>query len=78
MKDTQITLQKQIIDQKDELLKSKTEQLAAVQTTVETELRSYCEAATTGLSDKSITTAQVKLAVKSAVENLKRRTELAT
>lgn len=68
LKDTQITLQKQIIDQKDELLKSKTEQLAAVQTTVKTELRSYCEAATTGLSDKSITAAQVKLAVKSAVE----------
>ena len=62
--DTQITLQKQIIDQKHELLKSKTEQLAAVQITVKTELRSYCEAAKTGLSDKAITAAQVKKAVK--------------
>ena len=55
------------MEQKDELLKQKDEQLQSVQSTVKTELRSYCEAAKQGVSASSITAAQVKMAVKTAV-----------
>ena len=53
--------QKQIIDQKDELLKCKTEQLPNVQTTVKTELLSQCEAAQSGYSDEDIAASHVDI-----------------
>ena len=62
-----IKLQKDSMEQKDELLRQKDEQLQSVQSTVKTELRSYCEAAKQGVASSSITAAQVKTAVKTVV-----------
>ena len=47
----QIALQETIISKDEELLKSKNEQLEAVQSTVKTELRSYCDVAKKGLTE---------------------------
>ena len=65
---SQIKLQQEIIDQKDALIKLKDDQIQSVQTTVKTELRSYCEAAKKGVAESGITAAQVKMAVKTAVK----------
>ena len=74
MKTEHISFQKQIIEQQNELLKRKSEQLEAVPATVKTELQNYCNAAKKCLPVPSssnnvisITAEQVKKAVKSAV-----------
>lgn len=51
----QIALQETIISKDEELLKSKTEQFKAVQSTLKTELRSYCDVAKKGLTEGAIT-----------------------
>ena len=70
MKRQHISFQKQIIEQQSELLKHKDEQLDAVQATVKTEMRSYADAAKKWplQSTEVVTPAQVKQAVKVAVQ----------
>jgi hypothetical protein len=73
MKTEHISFQKQIIEQQNELLKRKSEELEAVPATVKAELQGYCDAAKkclpiSGNNVISITAEQVKKAVKSAVE----------
>ena len=71
LKSQQISLQKQIIDQQSELLKCKDEQLDSVQATVKTEMRSYADHAAKNWPQQSaevVTPAQVKQAVKVAVQ----------
>ena len=76
-KSNQISLQKQLIEKQEEVIKCKTEQLNKVQTVVRDELKSelqpvksYCEAVGKGISSCAapITPDQVKDAVKCAVK----------
>ena len=64
--------QNTLLTLQDDLLKSKSEQMEAVQTTVKTEIRSFSDVVKQGCEDK-ITATQVKAAVKSAVKDDDRR-----
>ncbi len=71
LKDEHISFQKKIIEQQDNILKCRTEQVNSVQATVRTELQSYSNAVMKSCSpnsDNMITTEQLKKAVKCAVE----------
>ena len=67
LKQEQIQNQKTLLKLQDDLLRSKTDQVEAVQKTVETEMRSFSDVVKHGCEGKAASTQVIKAAVKSAV-----------